>query len=48
MATVRVVATTVGDREVFRVIAGPFRTRADAEAAGQQSGVPFWVYEGAP
>ena len=48
MATVRVVATTVGDSEVFRVIAGPFRTRADAEAAGQQTGKPYWVYEGAP
>jgi hypothetical protein len=48
MATVRVVATTVGESEVFRVIAGPFRTRVDAEAAGQQTGKPFWVYEGAP
>jgi cell division septation protein DedD len=48
MATVRVVATTVGDSEVFRVIAGPFRSRADAESAGQQTGKPYWVYEGAP
>ena len=48
MATVRVVATTVGDSEVFRVIAGPFRSRPDAETAGQQSGKPYWVYEGMP
>jgi DNA-binding beta-propeller fold protein YncE len=48
MATVRVVATTVGDSQVYRVIAGPFRTRPDAESAGQQSGKPYWVYEGAP
>jgi cell division septation protein DedD len=48
MATVRVVSTTVADSEVFRVIAGPFRTRPDAETAGQRSGKPYWVYEGAP
>ena len=48
MATVRVVATSVGESMVYRVIAGPFRTRTDAEAAGQQSGKPYWVYEGAP
>jgi cell division septation protein DedD len=48
MATVRVVATSVGESMVYRVIAGPFRTKDDAEAAGQQSGKPYWVYEGAP
>jgi cell division septation protein DedD len=48
MATVRVVATTVSDSEVFRVIAGPFRSKTDAESAGQQTGKPYWVYEGAP
>lgn len=48
MATVRVVGTTVGESQVYRVIAGPFRTRADAEAAGQQTGKPYWVYEGVP
>ena len=48
MATVRVVGTTVAESQVFRVIAGPFRTRVDAESAGQQTGKPFWVYEGVP
>ena len=48
MATVRVLATTVGESVVHRVVAGPFRSRADAESAGQQSAKPYWVYEGAP
>lgn len=48
MATVRVVATTVGESNVYRVVAGPFRSKPDAEAAGQASGKPYWVFEGAP
>jgi DNA-binding beta-propeller fold protein YncE len=48
MATVRVLATTVGESAVHRVVAGPFRSRADAESAGRQSAKPYWVYEGAP
>mgnify|MGYP001283776658 CR=1 FL=1 len=27
---------------------GPFDTREEAEKVGRRSGLPFWVYEGAP
>lgn len=48
MATVRVMSSRVGESMVYRVIAGPFRTREEAEQSGQRAGKPFWVYEGAP
>jgi cell division septation protein DedD len=39
----------VSDRTaVFRVIYGPFDTKEDAEKAGKRTGLPYWVYEGAP
>jgi len=33
---------------VYRVILGPFPTRADAERVGRESRESFWVYEGNP
>jgi hypothetical protein len=48
IATTRVVTTQVAGSAVYRVIAGPFRTRQEADAAGQQTGKPYWVYAGAP
>ena len=33
---------------IFRVVLGPYSTRADAERAGRTSGRPYWVYEGPP
>lgn len=33
---------------IFRVVLGPYSTRADAERAGRASGRPYWVYEGPP
>ncbi len=33
---------------VFRVVLGPYSSRAEAEAAGRASGRPYWVYEGPP
>jgi hypothetical protein len=46
----RVVAgTTAGTTTtVYRVILGPFPTRADAERIGRESRESFWVYEGNP
>ena len=39
----------VSDRTpVFRVVYGPFDTKDDAEKAGKRTGLPYWVYEGAP
>jgi hypothetical protein len=33
---------------VFRVVLGPYSSRADAERAGKASGRQYWVYEGPP
>ena len=33
---------------IFRVVLGPYSTRADADRAGRTSGRPYWVYEGPP
>jgi cell division septation protein DedD len=45
----RVVPRTFDGRTVYRVVAGPFATRAEAEQAGRAAGVGnYWVREGAP
>ena len=33
---------------IYRVVLGPYSTRADADRAGRASGRPYWVYEGPP
>lgn len=47
-SSVRVVATQTAGRRVYRVIAGPFALREEAERIGRESGRPYWVYEGEP
>jgi YVTN family beta-propeller protein len=47
-SSVRVVATQTAGTRVYRVIAGPFALRAEAERVGRESGRPYWVYEGEP
>ncbi|MCC7055211.1 MAG: SPOR domain-containing protein [Gemmatimonadaceae bacterium] len=42
----RVVATSTNGIPLYRVILGPFRSRADAERAGQAAGRDYWVFEG--
>ncbi len=42
----RVVVTATNGVALYRVILGPFRTRADAERAGQAAGRDYWVFEG--
>lgn len=37
-----------GETNVFRVVLGPFRTRADADRVGKVSGRQYWVYDGVP
>ena len=41
-----VVVTSSNGIALYRVILGPFRTRADAEAAGRAAGRDYWVFEG--
>lgn len=45
---VRVVPTSRDGVPVYRVVFGPYTSKADAEAAGKRSGLSYWVYEGAP
>lgn len=42
----RVVVTATNGVELYRVILGPFRTRVDAERAGEAAGRDYWVFEG--
>lgn len=42
----RVVSTTTNGIVLYRVILGPYRSRADAERAGQAAKRDYWVFEG--
>jgi cell division septation protein DedD len=44
----RVVPSTRDGTPIFRVVYGPFSSHDEADRAGRRSGLPFWVYEGAP
>jgi hypothetical protein len=35
-------------RTLFRVVMGPYATRADAERLGKASGQSYWIFEGIP
>jgi cell division septation protein DedD len=45
---VRVVPGISDRTPVYRVVYGPFDTKEDADRAGRRTGLPYWVYEGAP
>jgi cell division septation protein DedD len=45
---VRVAAGTRDRVTIWRVIAGPYSSRDEAERAGRRTGLPFWVYEDTP
>lgn len=44
----RVVASASDGVTIYRVVIGPYATREAAVAAGERSGVPFWVFPGLP
>jgi len=44
----RVVTGETNGTTIYRVILGPYPTKADAERIGRASRVSFWVYEGNP
>lgn len=46
--TVKVVASSRDGTTIWRIVAGPFSSRDDAERAGRRTGLPYWVYEEAP
>jgi cell division septation protein DedD len=43
-----VVSTTTAGSPIFRVIMGPFPTRAEAEKIARASKREYWIYEGSP
>ncbi|MGQ0642415.1 MAG: SPOR domain-containing protein [Gemmatimonadaceae bacterium] len=43
-----VVSGRSAETQVYRVVLGPYPTRADAERVGRASGRQFWVYDGVP
>jgi hypothetical protein len=44
----RVVPSTVSGQTVYRVVLGPYGSRADADRAGKRAGHAYWIFEGAP
>ena len=42
---VRVISAVRDKVTIWRVLAGPFATKDEAEKAGRRTGLPFWVYE---
>ncbi len=44
----RIVPAVRDGRTLYRVVAGPFATRAQAERVGKASGHAYWLYAGAP
>jgi cell division septation protein DedD len=46
--TPRVVVSAVDGARVYRVVMGPFSSRAEADRIGRQSGRDYWVFEGVP
>jgi cell division septation protein DedD len=47
-ATTRVMTSVVAGTTIYRVVAGPFPSRSEAERAARETGKPYWVYEGVP
>jgi cell division septation protein DedD len=43
--SVRVISGMRDRVTIWRVLAGPFATKDEAEKAGRRTGLPFWVYE---
>jgi hypothetical protein len=43
-----VVSTTTAGSPIFRVVMGPFATRAEADKIGRASRREYWIYEGSP
>ncbi|GAC1649227.1 MAG: hypothetical protein NVS4B3_05980 [Gemmatimonadaceae bacterium] len=46
--TPRVVVSQVGGQTVYRVVLGPYPTRADAERVAHGANHTYWIYEGKP
>jgi hypothetical protein len=47
-ASPRIVSSSVDGARIYRVVMGPFSTKAEADRIGRQSGRNYWVFEGVP
>jgi hypothetical protein len=46
--TPRIITPEREGKSLYRVVLGPFSTRADADRVGKASGQSYWVFEGVP
>ena len=46
--TARVVTSVTSGTAIYRVVLGPYRTRAEADQVGRASGLSYVVYPGTP
>jgi hypothetical protein len=44
----RITTSERDGKTLYRVVLGPYRSRADAERVGKASGHSYWIFEGAP
>lgn len=44
----RITTSERAGKTLYRVVLGPYPTRADAERVGRASGQSYWIFEGAP
>jgi hypothetical protein len=44
----RITSSERAGKTLYRVVLGPFSSRADAERVGRASGQSYWIFEGAP
>ena len=46
--TPRITTSDRAGKTLYRVVLGPYPTRADADRVGKASGQSYWIFEGAP
>ena len=46
--TPRITTSDRAGTTLYRVVLGPYPTRADADRIGKASGQSYWIFEGAP
>jgi cell division protein FtsN len=44
----RITSSERAGKTLYRVVLGPYSTRAEAERVGRASGQSYWIFEGAP
>ena len=44
----RIASSVRSGRTLYRVVLGPYASRADADRVGRASGQSYWIFEGVP